>query len=390
MQDVRRYRLMIPGPSGALPETLAEMGNPVVAHYGDDWVRVYKETLALARQVFQTNGDIFLIPGSGTAGLEAALCSVVGENFRLLVPVNGEYGARLATLSRAYTDEVDVVTFSPEKPWTVREIEGRLDKCPSICAVAAVHCETATGVVNPIRELAAACKARGLLLIVDAVSSLGGIELAMDKWGISVCATASQKCLGTPPGLALVAVADQAWARIMSRKKPVGWYLNLAVWKEYAEKWPEWHPYPVTLCTNLILALRRSLADVVEETLVRRCGRHRTAALMVRRGLRNLGFKLFAEDEWASPTVTSVLVDKRISAEALLRFVREEHGIMLAGSGGEELEGRVFRVGHMGPEATPEAVVAVLLAVEDALHSVGALERRGVSLDGLGAVQARD
>jgi alanine-glyoxylate transaminase/serine-glyoxylate transaminase/serine-pyruvate transaminase len=388
VKDISRYRLMIPGPAGASPEALAEMGKPVVAHYGADWVGIYRETLGLARQVFQTEGDIFLIPGSGSAGLEAAVCSVVGEDFRLLIPVNGEYGARLSILARAYSGAVEVLESCAEEPWSVQQVEERLERNPSIRAVAAVQCESATGIVNPIRELAELCRERHILLIVDAVSSLGGMELAMDEWGVTVCVTASQKCLECPPGLSLVAVADEAWTRIRSRDRAVGWYLNLAVWKEYSEKWPDWHPYPVTLCTNTILALRRSLGSIVDETLERRFERHRTAARMLRRGLRNLGFTLFADDKWASPTVTSVLVDNRISADALLRLVRERHGIILAGSGGDEFEGKVFRVGHMGIEATPEAIVAVLLAIEDALQDVGVRVLPGQCLDGICAFGA--
>lgn len=383
VSPLKRYRLMIPGPAGSNSDALAEMGAPVVAHYGPEWVEAYRETIDLTRQVFCTEGDVFLIPGSGTSGLEAAIGSTIGSDFRVAVPINGEYADRLLMLATGHSDNVVSARFDIARPLPAEQIDNLLRENPSIRMLAAVHCESATGILNPIREIGRICRERDVLFMVDAVSSLGGAELKMDEWNIDICVTAAQKCLETPPGLSLVALNPRAMQRVAAKKEKCGWYLNLKVWSEYAEKWSEWHPYPVTLNTNNILALRASLLKIVQETLSKRQKRHRDMMTLVRQGLRNLGFELFADDEWASPTLTAACTDERISVPELLAYVKERHGIMLAGSGGEVLPDKIFRVGHMGTQATTEAVVAVLLSIEDALRWKGAELDAGRCLRGI-------
>ncbi len=368
---------MIPGPVGASSEALAEMGLPVLAHYGTEWVRLHSETVNLAKEVFRTGGDVFLIPGSGSAGLEACIAAIAGPESKILIPSNGEYGERLSMMARAYTPRQLTVRFDVRRPLPIEKIRDALDADPQISAIAAVHCETATSVLNPIGDLAAVCAERGRILMVDAVSSLGGIEFEMDTWGIALCATASQKCLETPPGLSLVAVSEAAWEWIFSRGGNAGWYLNLRVWKDYAGRWADWHPYPVTLNTNNVMALRTSLAKIMQEGLTARFARHIAAAKTLRNGLTEMGFRLFVDEQYAAPTVTSVCSDRRIAIPDLLKYVEDKHGILLAGSGSDELEGQLFRVGHMGPEATQEAIVSVLVAIEDALRSSDCAMRPG-------------
>jgi len=361
---LKRYRLMIPGPIEVAPEVLAAMAEPLVGHYGDEWTAFYKETIGLLQKVFRTEGDVFLLVGSGSAGLDAALGSTVAPDGRVLIPQNGFFGERLEEIARMYTPNVTTIKFPLGQAYDLDKVERALRE-KRFDVVAAVHCETSTGVLNPVRELAELCRRHGVLLVVDAVSSLAIEPLEMDAWGIGICISASQKGLESPPGLALVAVAPGAWEVIEGTSRP-GWYLNLRVWREYQEKWGDWHPHPITHAVNNVRALRVGVERILAEGLEARWRRHREVAERLRKGLRDLGLKLFVPDEIASHGVTSVVAPSGKAGE-LLAYLRDQHGLLLAGSLGE-LKGKVFRIGHMGPTATQEAIDDVLCALSSGLR----------------------
>jgi len=362
---MKRLRLMIPGPIEVAPEVLEIMSEPLVAHYGKEWTAFYKETIGLLRKIFQTDGDVFLFPGSGSAGLDAALGSTLFPDGGVLIPRNGFFGERLEEIAQSYTTNVHTIKFPVGRAIDLGEVERALQK-GNFDAMACVHCETSTGVLNPIQELATLCHSHGILFIVDAVSSLAVEPLEMDAWGIDICVSASQKGLESPPGLAVVAVGKHAWDRLNRVNSP-GWYLNLKVWKEYGEKWGDWHPHPVTQAVNNIKALRRGMERILEEALDKRFERHQKIAQELRHGLRDIGFTLYVPDEIASNGVTSVLGPEG-KVEELLAYVRNQERILLAGSLGE-LKGKVFRIGHMGAGATSEAVETVLSALDKTLST---------------------
>lgn len=363
---MRQYRLMIPGPTEVAPEVLAAMGEPLVAHYGAEWTAYYQKTVDLVRRVYCTTGDVFLIPGSGSAGLDAALGSAVGHSGRVLIPQNGFFGERLAEIARSHTPDVEVLPFPLGQCVDVNRVEDRVRRRP-FDAVAVVHCETSTGVLNPVRELAEVCLRYDALLVVDAVSSLGVERLPMDDWNIGICVSASQKGLESPPGLAVVAVDDAAW-RWIDRAAGAGWYLNLKVWREYTARWSDWHPHPITQAVNNVRALRLGVERILREGLEGRQHRHQEVAASLRRGLRDLGLAPFVEDKVAAHGVTSV-VGPEGRVEELLGYLRDCHGILIAGSLGK-LRGKVFRVGHMGPTATPTAVGGLLEALKAGLDAL--------------------
>lgn len=363
---MEKLRLMIPGPIEIAPEALSAMAEPLVAHYGEEWTAFYKETQDLLRKIIRTNGDLFLFPGSGSAGLDMALGSLLFPNEKVLIPQNGFFGERLEEIARTYTSNVRAIKFPTGQPIDLEVIEGFLQE-EDFDAVACVHCETSTGVLNPIRGLANLCHRYEVLSIVDAVSSLAVEPLGMDVWGIDICISASQKGLESPPGLGLVAVRKAAWKWINQAKSP-GWYLNLKVWKEYEEKWGDWHPHPVTQAVNNIKALRVAVERILKEGLDKRFQRHRETTAQLRQGLRNLGLEPYVPDEFASHGVTAVIGPEG-KVEELLAYLRQQHKLLLAGSLGE-LKGKVFRIGHMGPGATSEAVETVLSALDKALSTI--------------------
>ncbi len=360
---MKRLKLMIPGPIEVAPEVLEPMSAPLEAHYGAEWTSFYRRVIEGLRGVFKTRGKVFLLVGSGSAGLDAAICSTVGDGGRILVLQNGFFGERIAEIARSYTPHVEVLRFPWGEAVCPEKVDEALRRGPAD-VVAVVHCETSTGVLNPVEELGWVCSRHGALLVVDAISTLGIEPLEMDRWGIGVCVAASQKGLEAPPGLAPVAVGQEAWEFISRRRSP-GWYLNLKVWHRYEERWGDWHPHPVTHAVNNVKALWRGLERITAEGLEPRFRRHREVTQHLRQGLGELGLRPVIPEEIASHGVTAVEVPGG-QVDRLLRILREEHGYLLAGSLGE-WRGRVFRVGHMGPNAAFSVVDALLAAIRRAL-----------------------
>jgi len=355
------YRLMIPGPVELHPEVLAEMSRPVVPHYGEDWTAYYNETLDSLRTVFGTDGDIYPIPGSGSAALEAAIGSCVGRDGRLLVLSNGFFGERLASIALSIDPHTAVRRIPLSEPFSTDELTDALERESGITAVAVVHSESSSGLLNPVAELAEVCRRRGILFVVDAISSLGGVEVPMDAWGIDICVCASQKCLEGPPGLGLVAVGREAWPRIEGTKAR-GWYLNLQVWREYAEVWADWHPFPVTLAVPAFRGLRRGIERVLEEGLTRRIERHRRSAHSLRERLSEIGFPPVFPESIASPTVVAAHGRADVSADEVVDRLRGEHRILVARGMGE-FKGAAFRIGNMGLQAMPETTDSLMQAI---------------------------
>lgn len=356
-------RLMIPGPVGITDEVRQAMGGPAVAHYGDRWVEIYQETVGLLRQVFQTRNDLYLLAGPGTAGLGAALGSLLRTGERVLIPFNGFFGERMATVARSYGLDVVPLTFPLGEPLDPDAIRKSLDQIPDIEVVAVVHHETSTGILNPVEEIASLTREWGKPLVVDAVASLGGVPLAVDDWGLDVVVTVANKCVGSSPGLAPISVSQQAWEMMASKPdRGHGWYLNLETWKDYADKWGDWHPFPTTLPTQNVMALRVSLKAILSKGLEAYYAEHAEAAARVRQGLQDMGFEFFVEGAYACPLITVVKAQPGFDVHDFMHYLQEEHGIKIGGGIGE-LSGEIFRVGHMGQATTPEYTDAFLGAV---------------------------
>jgi len=363
-------KLMIPGPVEVEPEILEVMARPLVPHYEAEFARIHADTIQMARRVFQTAGDVFIMVGSGSAGLEACLSQIAGNGGRTVIPTNGVFGKLLVTIARTYSDEVEEVEFPWETPIPASALERLLAEREGVASVAVVHSETHTGLLNPVQEYGGICQARGALLMVDAVSSLGGAELNMDAWGIDLCVTASQKALGAPPGLCLVAVSPRSWSILENRTRGPGWYLNLNAWRKRSVEWANWHPTLTTMAVSNFLALREALQSVLQEGLGSRFARHKGVSQLIRQGMRGLGLAPYVPDEVASPTVTTAILPDGASAETVREGIRTNHRILIAGAAVPCSE-RAIRVGHMGPQATVANGVGVLLAIEDELRRLG-------------------
>ncbi len=346
------YRLMIPGPIQLAPEVLAELSRPIVPHYGREWTDFYNETLELLRLVYRTTGPIFAIPGSGSAGLEAAIGSSVGVDERMLVVSNGFFGERITAIAESQHEKTEVLRLPTDRPIDPAAVQEALSGGEPFDAVAVVHSESSSGLLNPIRDIGPLCREYGALCLVDAISSLGGIELEMDAWQVDVCVCASQKCLEGPPGLGLVAVGERAWEQIAG-KQTRGWYLNLHVWDDFADRWADWHPYPITMAVPVFRALRTGVERILAEGLEARVERHRAMASTVRAQLGELGFLPVFSEADASPTVLALLGSADVPADDVVDRLRSDHRILIARGIGE-YRGRAFRIGNMGSQAREE------------------------------------
>jgi len=367
----QRVRLMIPGPVDAEDDVLAAMAEPILPHYGDEWLVIYHEIIGHLQHVFGTRNDLFLMAGPGTAALDAALGSLMRTGDKVLVLDNGFFGRRLGAMAQGYGLDVRKVEAPQGQPIDPEAVRQALAAAPDVQALAVVHLETSTGVLNPLRDIVAAANEFGVVTIVDAVSSLGGVPLLVDEWGIDVCVTVSNKCFACPPGVAPISVSPRAWAQ-MDRKggRAHGWYLNLRTWKDYAINWASWHPYPTTLPTNNVLALLTALRRIVAGGLETFYVRHAQAAHTVRSQLAAWGFEMLTEEAYTSPLITAVCGLPGLDIADLRRYLVDEWQIMISG-GLDDLAGQIFRVGHIGKAASAEYTDAFLQGMEAYLRLQG-------------------
>jgi len=380
---VRRYRLFIPGPCEVDEEVLEAMAQPTPRHYGAEWMEVYRETLGLLKQVFQTENDLYVVPGAGSAALDMALGSLLASGETVVIGDNGFFGERLTAIAASCGLQAVTFTAPHGRPLDPDDLRRVLAREPEARAVAVVHHETATTVLNPLRELADVAHEAGLPIVVDAISSLGGVPLPVDEWGIDVCVTVANKCLECPPGLAFISVSPRAWEWVDRHDGQThGWYLNLRTWRQYATDWADWHPYPVTLPTNNILGLRVSLRRILAEGLEAHFARYQRAARTVRQGLGAVGFEMLIEEPFASPIATAVKARPEFTVRELMEYLAQAHGILISGGLGP-LAGKIFRVGHMGKAVTRSYLMDFLFAVEEFVRQKGQAVPVGASLVGL-------
>jgi len=355
------YQLLIPGPITLEPSVLQEMVHPIVPHYGAAWTAYYRETLECLRQVFRTSGPVFAIPGSGSAGLEAAISSCLQPEDGLLILANGFFGERLVEIAKSRHANTTVERLPVNESIAPQTLRHALEQIEGIKAVLVVHSESSSGLLNPIESLGAVCREHGVMLIVDAISSLGGIELDMERMNIDVCISASQKCLEGPPGLGLVAVRSCVWERIRAYKTP-GWFLSLQNWKRYEEMWGDWHPHPVTMPIPAFRALRMGLERVLEEGMEARWRRHADMARWLLEQTSPLGYLPVFPEGVASPTVVALKPPKGMTADAVVSRLRDEYKLLIAGGMGDYKD-VAFRVGNMGPQSSIASLKPLVTAL---------------------------
>ncbi len=361
---------MAAGPVNIHDRVRQAYSRQILYHYDPEFHDLFNDTTDKLSRVFQTTGDVVIMQGEAVLGLEAASACVVRPGDKCLALVSGVYGASYARHFHGYSGieplEVRVPYNDSVDP---AQVEAVLEREGDIRVISVVHCETPSGTVNPVKEICQLARDHGALTIVDAVSSLAGIELDVDEWGVDICVAGPHKCIGAAPGSALVSVSERAWDAILNHPKPLRRsYLSLLDWREL---WLEGGRFPFTVFVNQISGLNEALSMVLEEGLEERWGRHTRAAQACRAGVQAMGLDLWpARDEIQSSCVTAIEVPEGIEPVEIIRLMRERNNVVISGSL-KELEGKLIRIGHMGYMARPTAVVVALAALEQALLELG-------------------
>ncbi|MCC6147540.1 MAG: alanine--glyoxylate aminotransferase family protein [Anaerolineaceae bacterium] len=362
-KTIDRPLLMIPGPIQPEPKVLKVMGEPVRAHYGPEWTELYNQTTSALKKIFHTEGDVFLMVGSGSCAIDACMGSAFSTGEKVLIGFNGHFGDRLLAVAEGYGLEPIPVKADWGKPLLPEDFEKAIRVNQDVVGICVVHLETSTTIINPIEEIGKIARKHNLCYFVDAVSSLGGLPMQMDDWNIDLCATASQKCLGAPPGIAPAAVGKRGWGFVnRNPQKGHGWYADLRVWQKYAVEWGDWHPFPITMATNNVVALKASIDNLLVEGLETRLNRYRELALRLRNGLRKIGMEPYTPDEIMSPVLTAAYGPEGVETSKIVTYMAQEHQIKIAGGLGD-LKNIVIRIGHMAPTVSEVEIDQVLDAL---------------------------
>ena len=357
--------VMLPGPTNVPNRVLRAMLKPVIGHRGPEFRELHERIVENARYAFQTEGDVFVLTCSGTGGVACALENILRPGDKAVVTSFGVFGERMAETARRRGAEVLEVKAEWGKVPDLGQVEGAL-RGRDVRAFCVVYNETSTGAT--VRELAKMCelaKDHGALVIVDAVSILGGDVLPVDKWGIDICITGSQKCLACPPGLALVSVGEEAWKAIEENpNRP--FYFDLVRAREF---WTKRHETPFTPAVPLFYALDEALIMLREEGLEARIERHARCARAFYSALEALGLRAFPDPACRSNTVIAIEVPEGLDPHALRARMRDEHGVLIAGGMGK-MRDRLLRIGCMGVISARE-VIRTVAALGNSLNELG-------------------
>lgn len=338
---MRKQYLLTPGPTPLPPKVSEAMARPIIHHRTPQFQKILKEVTDGLKYVFQTQNDVFILASSGTGAMEAAVANLLSCGDTALTIQGGKFGERWTEICQAYGMDAKVIDVEWGKAVTPDEIRKKLKDNPKIKAVFVTLCETSTGVVNDIEAIARVLKDYAAVLVVDAISGLGAIDLKTDAWGCDVVVSGSQKGLMLPPGLGFISISPKAWKLIGQAKSPK-YYFDLKTAKKALDRTDT----PFTPAITLIIALNEALKMIKEDGLENIFLRHKKMAEATRAAVKALGLELFAPSA-ASDVVTAVEVPQGLDGEKLVNIMRDTYGVTIAG-GQAELKGKVFRIAHMG------------------------------------------
>ncbi len=363
--DLPPRLLLGPGPSNAHPRVLQAIGMRQVGHLDPRFIELMNEIQELLRYTWQTENRVTIpVSGTGSAAMEASLANLVEPDDVVLVGVNGYFGERLVDMAGRYGADVRRI----DKPWgevfDADELRSALEEHrPAILAL--VHAETSTGARQPLEEAGKLCREHDCLLLADTVTSLGGVPLLIDEWGVDAAYSGSQKCLSCPPGISMLTLSKRAMEKFDQRKTKVpNWYLDMSMVGKY---WGSERTYHHTAPINMNYALREALRLVAEEGLDARWERHKKNAALLWDGLKDLGLECHVAPEYRLPTLTTVKVPDGVDSKEVSQILLSEYNIEIAAGLGE-LAGKVWRIGLMGFNSRPENVELLLATLENVLE----------------------
>ena len=378
LSDLKPRMLMGPGPSDVHPRVLAAMSQPTIGHLDPQFLECLNDIRDMLKTVFQTKNELTLaVSGTGSAGMETCVVNLIEPGDKMLVCVNGVFGQRMTDV--AARAGAEVVTI--ERPWgevfTADEVAAAIREKGPFKVVGIVHAETSTGAAQPIPPIGEVVRAAGALLLVDTVTSLGGMEVDVDGWGIDACYSGTQKCLSCPPGLSPVTFSPAAVAAMEARKTKVrSWYLDMSMVRAY---WGTERLYHHTAPINMNYALHEALRIVLEEGLKPRWERHARHHRALKAGLEAMGIRYLADPDHQLPMLNAVAAPEGVNEGEVRTRLLDEYDIEI-GAGLGAFKGKAWRIGLMGESATERHVTGVLSALGSVLSEKGIVKRKDTGL----------
>ena len=343
MSSQNQPNLRIPGPVPLPDDVLALAGSQMINHRGPEYADMLDRMTKNLKTVFMTKNDVYFITSSGTGAMETAVVNTISPGDKVLSIIIGVFGERFAEIAEAYGADTTRISFDLGQAADLDKVRETLKDMNDVKAVIFTHNESSTGVSNPLEDL---CKViheeSDALILVDAVSSAGGVPIAVDAWGIDVVATASQKSWISPPGISMVTFSQKAWKAHAVSTSPK-YYLDIQQYEDYLKIGQP----PFTPCLPVMFTLELALQSMVDEGIENVFGRHHEIAQYTRDGAKALGLDLLPDPKFASNTVTAIRLPEGLDGKAFLAQVNRDHNVILGG-GQKSLVGKIFRVGHMG------------------------------------------
>lgn len=341
---MRKRYLMTPGPTPVPSEVLLAQARPMIHHRTEEFSNILAQVVEDLKYIFQTENDIAIFAASGTGAMESAVSNLFSAGDKVIVTSNGKFGDRFIQLAEAYGLTVISLEYEWDTVVDPLDVEAELQKDADIRGVFVTQSETSTGVLNDVKTIGEVVKGHKAILVVDSITGVGAVELKTDEWGLDVVMTGSQKGLMLPPGLAAVSISDKAW-EAADRSDLPKFYFS---YKKAVDAIKKAQPTtPFTPPVSLIIGLGVSLKMMREEGLSNLIKRHSMLADATRRGLVAMGIKLFAPSNGRGSAVTPAWVPDGIDGKILVKKMKEEQGITIAG-GQDRLAGKIFRIGHLG------------------------------------------
>lgn len=375
---------LAPGPVAVPPQVYLAQGSPLVYHRGPAFGDLLRDLTTNLQKLFRTKNDVLTFTASGTGGLESAVANLMSPGDRVVIPVAGYFGERLAKISKAYGAEVRTIDYEWGQIARAADVKKALDEAPTK-AVLVQQSETSTGAIHDVQEIAAVAKAAGALVVVDCVSSVGAVPFEADAWGIDVAVSGSQKALSATPGVAFASISPAAWEASKTARNP-RFYFDWALYKEsFDRKNPE---NPFTPAISVMMGMKAALDLYFQDGAEEQLRQHERRSRAVKEAVRALGLELFGEDPDRNWAVTAIRAPEGIDGDDIVARVRKEHGVVLAPGQGP-LKGKVFRIGHLGYYDALD-MIRGLAAIEMTLHAMGVPVQRGAAVAAAEAAFARD
>lgn len=358
----KKKYLLTPGPTPVPEKVLLTQAQPVIHHRTDEFREILKQAMEDLKYVFQTKNQVLIFASSGTGAMESAVVNLAVEGSKFLPVVGGKFGQRWEEICSSFGFDFVPLEVEWGKAVDPKDVEEILKSDKNVKVILTTLCETSTGVVNDVKALAEVARRYDAILVVDAISGLLADELRMDDWGIDVVVAGSQKGLMLPPGLAFISLSQRAW-EMVEKTKGKAYYFDL----KKARKSGINYDTPYTPAVNLIIALQKALEMVKEEGIENIWARHAKLASICRSAIASMGLKLFAHRP--SNAVTSVSLPEEIDGTKLVKFIRQEFGVSIAGGQGK-LKGKIFRIAHLGYMNIFDLLVGIA-SIEFGLHHLG-------------------